>query len=798
MSAEENRPGADSETAIKDLTYLAGDSTGAAAPAPRDEYDLSTSQGKSSISSRIPDSADDDPSNISAIIDETPVHNTYACAGDPLGLPARIAGPGLERLPVSRIQEHGPVDATLSVEDGPIVVTSTPEEVAEATAFYDTWTQNETEGQRRHAKARSTVFSIMQYRSHPDTGETLMTEEQWEGLISELHTAGVLDRHAAIKHDLDTLPDGSQKPRHFHGVVKLKPGGEKQARFIAKRASIPASRIDAPARSSAEGKVVTGPKAADLAFFDLCLYLTHEDDKSPEAGKHLYPRERVKANFDFAAFINAGRPQKAKRTKTSEVDVLAMRIQEGELTLKQALDADALSFNRAPERMEKSRATYLRYAELGSQRVNYYFGGPSGTGKTYAATMFAEALGADLYPELSREELVFNVGRKGVEFQQYDGQPIVIWDDFRVGSIVHAFGGTRDAVWAGLDVNPNRSKVFVNRKYGSVRLMNVINIITGVDSYGNFIENLAGNYKDKDGNEHEAEDPIQAYRRMPFVVEVTAETVSFYLNQGFADTGTYRDYSRFAMMRTSMRYVAETLEAIEDDDEREVAMLGSGQYLFGKMVGAHRELRPKRALNGDDALSQIMGSAAVLTGCRSALLPRPESGDHLGSLADPRPEDFGDQSSSPSSSGKCLRSRSPTGRQSSVLAGTPRIDRYRIRFRRGRSLGILRERKRKPRQESKCFPAGASLFSDQLHYQMPPVFFTCTVRGCLAASATRDAFAALARRVAAPSARMVPMAAPVIAALITLPAACIFVARCASASCAVCRSSTRRRCSSVS
>lgn len=585
---------------------------------PHDEYDLSTSQGKSSISSRIPDSAEDAPSNMSAVVDETPGQNTYACAGDPLGLPARIADPGMERLPVSRTREHGSVDAILSVGDsaeaGPMVLTSTPEEVAEAKAFFDTWTQNETEGQKKHAKARSTVFSIMQYRSHPDTGEILMTEEQWDGLIAVLDEAGVLDRHAGLWHDRDTLPDGSRKPRHFHGVVKLKPGCEKQVRFIAKRASIPASRIDVPARSSAEGKVVTGPMAADLAFFDLCLYLTHEDDKSQEAGKHLYPRERVKANFDFAAFIDAGRPQKAKRTKTSEVDVLAMRIQEGELTLKQALDADALSFNRAPERMEKSRATYLRYAELGSHRTNYYFGGPSGTGKTYAATLFAEALGASLYPELSREELVFNVGRKGVEFQQYDGQPIVIWDDFRVGSIVHAFGGTRDAVWAGLDVNPNRSKVFVNRKYGSVRLMNVINIITGVDSYGNFIENLAGNYKDKDGNEHEAEDPIQAYRRMPFVVEVTAETVSFYLNQGFADTGTYRDYSKFAMMRTSMRNVAETLEAIEDDDEREVAMLGSGQYLFEKMVGAHRELRPKRALNGDDALSQIMGSAAVLTG----------------------------------------------------------------------------------------------------------------------------------------------------------------------------------------
>lgn len=215
--------------------------------------------------------------------------------------------------------------------------------------------------QKAHAKKRSTVFSIMQYRNHPDDDPPLWTREEWDELIAALDEAEVLDRHAAIWHDLDKLPDGRAKKLHFHGVIRLLPGAEKQVRYLAIRAHLPASRIRPPKDSYAEGKVVTGPLAADLAFYDFCLYPVHEDERSRDEGKHQYPRDEVFANFDFSGFLDAGRPAKAKNSRKSQGDVdrLAMRIRNEGLTLEEADAADPLAYNKTESRMKKARAQYL-------------------------------------------------------------------------------------------------------------------------------------------------------------------------------------------------------------------------------------------------------------------------------------------------------------------------------------------------------------------------------------------------------------------------------------------------------
>lgn len=547
-----------------------------------------------------------------------PHDSANARGGDPLGSPPRDTATGFAALPVSRIQQQGDAPAGR----GPLAVASTPEFIASVKAFYETWTANETDGQKAHAKKRSTVFSIMQYRNHPETDAPLWTREQWDELIAKLDEAGVLERHAAIWHDKDTLPDGRPKKLHFHGVIRLLPGAEKQVRYLAIRAHLPASRVRTPRDSYAEGKVVTGPLAADLAFYDFCEYLVHEDERSREEEKYEYPRDEVFSNFDFAGFLDAGRPAAAKRerrfAKQSPIDALAMEIQAGLLTLRQARQKNPLAYNRAKRRMMDSRDTYLLDAKMDSHRTNYYFGGPSGTGKSFTALMFVEVLASMLYPHLAFEEAVFSVGRKGVEFQKYDGQPIVVWDDFRVGSIIGALGGTRDSVWAALDVNPNRLPVYVNKKFGDVRLLNAVNIFTGIESYSDFLENLAGNYRDKDGNEHDAEDPVQAYRRMPFVAEVTAETVTFYLNKGFASPGssleTFRVFESFAVMQANMGQIARTLDAMENEEERDALRLEAGHAMLGKMLDAHQTFRPPKTLGIDDARAQIMGSVEVLTG----------------------------------------------------------------------------------------------------------------------------------------------------------------------------------------
>lgn len=206
--------------------------------------------------------------------------SAHARGGDPLGSPPpTVTGLG------SGIAIPYPVTDSTLVATGPIElgrgfleVISTSEQIAEARMFFADWKRRESNAQRNHAKARSTVFSLMQYRVHPETGAVLWTQEQFDALIDSLEAEGILDKYAAIWQDSDTDDDGAPVPLHMHAAIKLKPQCEKSVRWISDRATMPASRIETPKeyRTRKGGAVEVGPLAAERAFFDFCEYLTHE------------------------------------------------------------------------------------------------------------------------------------------------------------------------------------------------------------------------------------------------------------------------------------------------------------------------------------------------------------------------------------------------------------------------------------------------------------------------------------------------------------------------------------------
>lgn len=505
----------------------------AEAPGPRSESAGSTSQRQ--------DSAD-------------------VCGGDPLGSPPHNPDTGMGAIPVSRSGRDG--------SDGPLRVVSTPEQISAAKAFYKAWTANENAAQREHAKNRSTVFSIMQYREHPETGAVLWTQEQWDGLIAALDVAGVLERHVAIWHDKDELPDGRPKPLHFHGVVRLIPGAEKQVRFIAIRASLPASRIRTPRDSYAEGKVVTGRLAADLAEFDFNQYLVHEDERSRDDGKHLYPRESVLSNFDFSEFLDAGRPAKAKRQgrlKETDVDRLAMRIRNEGLTLDEADAADPLAFNKGETRMKRARAQYLASLPQPPHRINFYFWGDGGTGKDALARALARALvPGDWVP--GEKEPFFVVGEDNAEFEGYDGEPIVIIEEATAASLIVQLKGRRNAFKY---LNPFPAKARKNVKGASTLPVNAITIITGPEPYERFLEGLAGTYVDKHGTPHTAENDAQSFRRFPIIIPVRSDEFDILINRGFIDDeGSFREYIAYEGFRQNMRQVLRRVKGIEPVERR--------------------------------------------------------------------------------------------------------------------------------------------------------------------------------------------------------------------------------------
>lgn len=494
-----------------------------------------------------------------------PHDSANARGGDPLGSPPRDTATGFAALPVSRTQQQGDAPAGR----GPLAVASTPEFIASAKAFYATWTANETDGQKDHAKKRSTVFSIMQYRNHPDTDEPLWTREQWDELIAALDEAGVLDRHAAIWHDKDILPDGRPKKLHFHGVIRLLPGAEKQVRFLAIRASLPASRIRPPRDSYAEGKVVTGPLAADLAFYDFCQYLVHEDERSREEDKYQYPRDEVFANFDFSGFLDAGRPAKAKgrgKSKETDVDRLAMRIRHEGLTLEEADAADPLAFNKGESRMKKARAQYLACLPQPPFRLNFYLHGLGGVSKDALARALARTLVPGEWVPGEKEPF-FLVGADNVEFEGYDGEPVVIFEDATAASLISQLKGRRNVFRY---LNPFPGKTRMNVKNASTLPVNTITIITGPDDYETFLDGLAGKYVDRNGKQHEAENDRQSYRRFPIIVPVRSDEFDVLVNKGFVNgnDNEFKEYIAYEGFRQNMRQVLRRVKGVEPVERR--------------------------------------------------------------------------------------------------------------------------------------------------------------------------------------------------------------------------------------
>lgn len=142
-------------------------------------------------------------------------------------------------------------------------------------------------------------------------------------------------------------------------------------------------------------------------------------------------------------------------------------------------------------------------------------------------------------------DIFFEVGAKGAPFEGYDGQPVIIWNDRRAYDLLQELNG-RGNVFNVFDSHPTKQRQ--NIKYGSINLCNEVNIVNSVQPYAEFLDGLAGEYEDKNGNKRGVEDKGQSYRRFPFMVIVHEEDFDFMINKGFI-VGEKADYSEYLKHR---------------------------------------------------------------------------------------------------------------------------------------------------------------------------------------------------------------------------------------------------------
>ena len=402
-------------------------------------------------------------------------------------------------------------------------------------------------------KAR--VFNLMQYEKHPETGETLLTEDKIK--IAVAHKT--ITSYAYVLHDKDVFSEedevadpkheaGKEKPPHWHVVVETKSGAV-EIGVIAKWFGI------------AENFVNVGRGTG--AFLDCVQYLTHEDAKQQLAGKYRYKDDCIKANFDFRKALDLRQARRTRYGKDlNDKDALRNEVLYRGVTLRDASAQNPLGFQNDLDSLRKLRLYYLScYARMPKTRMNYYVEGSGGVGKGLICRAIARALfwsdpdNKDKDPEkVYDDDIYFEVGSDKTTFEGYDGQPCIIWNDCRAYTLLMKLGG-RENVFNVFDPHP--PSIRQNIKYGSVRLTNKINIVNSVEKWKDFLDGLAGEYITANGEERHAEDKNQSYRRFPFFIVMHEEDYDIGMNMGlFNGTREFDQYMTYEGLRANMRSIA--------------------------------------------------------------------------------------------------------------------------------------------------------------------------------------------------------------------------------------------------
>ncbi|MFJ5862453.1 RNA helicase [Pseudarthrobacter sp. NPDC092439] len=533
--------------------------------------------------------------------------------------------------------------ADVSDDVEPFVVESAPDQIAEAKAFFANAKTSESPDQVKRARTQSRVFSVMQYRAHPETGEIMLTQEQIDEGLAALQKR--LYRWAYVWHPYDRLVEVDEgtgeavccglKGPHVHMVLWFDDTITRPTiRTVSDALSIPSARVKPPKEIVKEegAEEHNGRGAAEKAFFDLSEYLPHESrgknairginqpdrhylvDKKQEGmpGKYQYGRGRIVANFDFGRELDAHmatRHNAAEGGGGAKLSRLFQAVGQGSLTLKQVRDQEpAIYFAKGNlAHFQKLRGDFLSYQDAPESVMNFYVFGEGGTGKDLLAKALARAL------VRGSEKPYFKVGGENVSWEGYDGEPVVIWEDMRVGDMIRT-AKSRGMLfrilgpWREADEKP-----IVNIKGSKTQLLNRVNIVTGPEGYEEFLRGLAGEYESMQGGvriKHQAENLGQGFRRFPVIIPVAEREFSIFVNSGVLNgTREYQSYERYEHMRQDLELLARRSKAIKDTAERERVRGEIEARTVAPIVEQHdRIARPELdAIEGDDLFAEFAG-----------------------------------------------------------------------------------------------------------------------------------------------------------------------------------------------
>lgn len=431
------------------------------------------------------------------------------------------------------------------------------------------------------------VFMITQNLEHPSTGQTLITTEQVEKGVAK---KGVR-QYAWILHDKDvyTADDAAKDPTRVEGSSKAP-----HVHIAIKRPSF--ATLGQVARSFGVPPQCVESKP-DSSFLDLVEYLTHEHPNQHGKGKYLYDDSEVHASqgWDWRSDLEEHKEKRLEKGLSKSLKrrkkEAALNITLGKWDLDDVCsnDPELWSTDGVMKHLQALRADWLTRQTPPGQVLNIYISGDGGTGKDVMAVILARCFN----PGAKRP--YFNVGGDNVAFEGYDGEEVLIWEDFRAYSMLEACRKDRGLLFRIL--GPYRDvykKLIVHIKGTRTQLLNRVNIITGPDDYETFLNGLAGEYKaySRDGQAYQrtSENKAQAYRRFPLIIPMSEGEFSVYLNKGFLEgTREYFEYEKYEHFRQDLGSLARRCEQIRDRERADEVLLTVGKQTAAPIL----EQRPR-------------------------------------------------------------------------------------------------------------------------------------------------------------------------------------------------------------
>lgn len=322
-----------------------------------------------------------------------------------------------------------------------------------------------------------------------------------------------------------------------------------------------------------------------IAFPSGLAYLVHRTVQAQALNKYQYDKSEVHANFDWWKLANQYIVKREKavgkdikfgkwaeqlnpEAKDFELRLWACAVLYDGISINTIKERVPLLYEQHSKRFERNRQMYLaKEAKLPSQRLNFLICGKPGLGKTEMAMGLARTF----YADLSDDECFYEIGDRGVRFQRYDGQPVIIWSDVMGRSLAEEFD--IQSFINMIDTTPHGN--MANIKYGDTRLINKVNIFCTTEDYITFMTGL---------NLGRVSSLKQVYRRIPFIIPLSYDDFDIGINKEFiGESEDFREYEWYRNVSGSAQAMRRALQ----DNETVY------RFVQGKMLSPVRELADK-------------------------------------------------------------------------------------------------------------------------------------------------------------------------------------------------------------